>query len=76
MQVRDVFTGGMVDIPEPKGSENKELDYMKSLAGMVRDNAHFRQVLQDANPALRRQVYEHIKPHLKFKPKPYFLLMK
>lgn len=56
--------------------ECPELEKMKLLASMVTGNKHFKRILQDANPALRKQVYDHIKPHLKFTPKPYFLLMK
>ena len=48
---------------------------LRLMARLVRNDAHFRQVLMDSDPCLREQVYNEIKPHLRFTPKPFWLLM-
>lgn len=47
---------------------------LKLLARQVLNDAHFQKILSDADPSLRRQCYEEIKPHLRFKPKPFCLM--
>ena len=51
-------------------------DQIESLAGLIHDNAHFREILKTANPFLRRKVYDQIKPHLKFPVQTFFKLMR
>jgi hypothetical protein len=51
--------------------EQKE---MRRLAAQIRDNKQLRHILKSAKPELRKLVYEEMKPHLSFTPKPYLLL--
>jgi hypothetical protein len=37
---------------------------------MVQDHQHFTELLKACEPALRREMYEAMAPHLKFPPKP------
>ena len=58
----------------------EELEVVKRMkialyARMIGTEAQFKKILLDANPASRRQVYDVIRPHLRFKVRPYFLLM-
>lgn len=68
---RDPHTGGTVNLPEPPEEEQVQI-----LARMVADEKQFREILKTANPALRRKVYDQIKPHLRFKVRPFFMLMR
>ena len=43
-------------------------------ASGVKDNRHLKKVLKDADPSMRRQVYDELLPHLKFKPRSYLSL--
>jgi len=54
----------------------KKLEQVEKLAPQIRDNKHFREILKSADPRFRQSVYEQLKPLLKFKAKPYFLLNK
>ena len=55
---------------------NTELEQIKTLVKQVRNTKHFRQILQSAKPALRRQVYELIAPLLGFEAPPFDIMMK
>ncbi len=46
---------------------------VKMLARQIHGNEHLEQILSQADPKLRRAVYAKIKPHLRFKPKPFYL---
>lgn len=69
--MKDSHSGGTVTLPEPP-----ELEQVVVLARMVADEKQFREILKTANPALRRKVYDQIKPHLRFKVRPFFMLMR
>lgn len=43
---------------------------VQQLAFMVRDEAHFRSLLTRCDPEQRRGMYEAMRPHLRFTPKP------
>jgi len=47
---------------------------MKMLARQITGNEHFEAILADAKPAMRRQVYEQIVPHILFKPKAFIAM--
>lgn len=55
------------------GEKIKEVEEM---AGKVVDVNHLKSILRDAKPHLRKAVYDQLKPHLKFKPPPYWVLSK
>lgn len=49
---------------------------IRMAAAQIRTGKHLRQILKDANPRLRRQVYDLIVPHITyFKPPSYERLM-
>jgi hypothetical protein len=41
-------------------------DVLRHFGGMVEDHTHFVELLRACEPALRRDMYEALKPHLKF----------
>jgi hypothetical protein len=47
---------------------------LKILASKIRNNDQFRNILQQSAINLRKAVYEEIKPHLRFKPLPYWAM--
>lgn len=59
-----------IEVPE---TSDVELQKLKMLASNVQDDKHFNAILQQVNWEMRRAVYNRIKPHLSFKPKPYIL---
>lgn len=59
----------------PEEEEAVKKIKIKLYARMIWSNTQFRKILMDAAPDKRRAVYELIRPHLRFKAKPYFLLM-
>lgn len=57
-------------LPE-KSAEQIEFEYM---ARNIHGNPHLKAIIRSTKPALRREVYELLLPHLQFKPKPLLLL--
>lgn len=55
---------------------HRKLRDVERLAAQVHDNKHFKQIILNVKPGMRRAVYEQLSPMLKFKPKPYILLIK
>ena len=63
--------------PEEQGKVDEILPLLKikMMARQIIGDDHLEAILRDAQPAMRRQVYELVKPYLTFKPKS-FLVMK
>lgn len=47
---------------------------VEMLTPHIRNNKHLGQILKATKPEYRHAVYEHLKPNLSFKAKPFFLL--
>jgi len=63
------------DSPEVK-AENDQESRLRSLAEGIIDNKHLREILKETHPALRRGVYDKLKPMVSFKAQPYFFLIR
>jgi hypothetical protein len=66
----------MVGTPQPVGGDVSESEQMKLMARQVRDDKQLADILMSSHPALRRSVYDLIKPHLSFVPKDYRNLLR
>lgn len=58
----------------PAEQKTVEAIKLKMLARQITGNEHFEAILADAKPAMRRAVYEQIKPHVLFKPKAFITM--
>lgn len=47
---------------------------IKVMASRIVNNKHFKKILAEADPKLRREVYLEIAPHLRFKPLPFWAM--
>lgn len=54
----------------------RKLKEVQSMVPMIRNNRHLRELLMRAKPEFRKSLYDQWKPHLKFKPKPFFMVIK
>lgn len=62
-----------LDILQPEYPlEQWERDHDKALAEMVVSNKQLKDALKGCRPSIRRQVYDHLAPQMKFKVKPYW----
>ncbi len=59
----------------PQQEETVKKEKIRLYARMIWSNRQLKDILLDAKPDLRRGVYDMLKPHLRFNPKPYFLLV-
>lgn len=66
----------VVDKRHSSALTTEEYERMKELAANVAHNDHLAQILKAADAGMRKDVYNLLRPNLKFKPKPYFLLAK
>jgi hypothetical protein len=60
----------------PKPAAENETTSLREMCMLVRNNKHFRQIIMDAKPNMRRAVYYQLAPLLLFKAKPYILLVR
>lgn len=73
-------SNGHVALPLTEGEQRTAEEITEKLklriyALRIHNNKQLRKVLMDADPAMRKQVYELLRPLLKFKPTPYIVLM-
>lgn len=54
---------GLATLDEPQG-------LMAQLGYLVEDDAHFKSMLNKCEPSERRNMYESLRPHLRFEPRP------
>jgi hypothetical protein len=45
-------------------------DAIGALASTIRDHAHFERLITEAEPEMRQEFYDSVRPHLKFRAKP------
>jgi hypothetical protein len=55
---------------------NAEVEQIRSLAKQIRNSKHFKTILRDARPEMRRGVYDLLAPLLVFDVAPFDKLMK
>lgn len=50
-----------------------EADELARLITLVSNDKQLHRILRDAVPQMRKVMYDLVKPHLRFTPKPYYL---